>query len=405
MNKTIANTVFLLFVLWSILTLQQAVEMYSGEQNLGTLGYATIFLLLSIESLSILVILLNIWKLLTSRLNLIVFLWMIYIVFNALINSNNLFLDLRETLWWPLTYFLFYFISYNDNKNQYIHLIIRYFPIFFIAITLQYASIRLASLNFGSLIAQAMMSVNHVFFVALLLPFAFLIKKKSLKYLILFIGLLATLLSFKRSAMAFVGPILVMAVYYDFLKNRKNGIIKGLFITIIFLFSFFLIFNYIDNKTGGHITNRIELATVDGGSGRTDTYKAVWRNFKIKSWEYKLVGSGHNAVRNEAIMTLENTVSAHNDFLEVLYDYGIIGIGLYFLFIVKILQRTFSLRQVNAKYYHAHLAVLIIFIIMSMVSHLILYPTYFAYLVIIWAIVEGQMRRPANRNIDYEYIS
>lgn len=405
MNKAIANTVFLLYVLWSILTLQQAVEMYAGEQNLGTLGYATILLLLSIEALAVVIILFNIWKLLSSRLNLIVFLWMIYIVFNAIINSDNLFLDLRETLWWPLTYFLFYFIAYNDKNNHYINLLIKYFPFFFVALSLQYASIRLASLNLGSLIAQAMISVNHVFFVVLLLPFAFLIKKKALKYFILFIGLLATLFSFKRSAMAFVGPILVMAVYYDFFKNSKNGIMKGLLIASAFLFFFFLTFSYIDHKTGGHISNRIELATVDGGSGRTDTYKAVWRNFIIKSWEYKLVGSGHNAVRNEAIMTLENTVSAHNDFLEVLYDYGIIGIGLYFLFIVKILQRTFSLRQVNAKYYHAHLAVLIIFIIMSMVSHLILYPTYFAYLVIIWAIVEGQMRRPANRNIDYEYIS
>lgn len=402
MNKAIAKTVFVLYVFWSILTLQQAVEMYSGEQNSGTLGYATVLLLLTIEALSITVILLNIWKLLTSKLNAIVLLWMIYIIFNSLINSENLFLDLRETLWWPLTYFLFYFIAYNDKNDYYINLLVQYFPFFFIVLSLQYASIRLSSLNLSSLIAQAFLSVNHVFFVVLLLPFTFLIKKKSLKYFILFTGLLATLFSFKRSAMAFVAPILVMTVYYDFLKNSKNGIIKGFFITAVFLFSFFLIFNYIDKKTGGHITNRIELAKVDGGSGRTGTYKKVWEVFKQKSFEHKLVGSGHDAVRNEAIAIVENVVSAHNDFLEVLYDYGIIGIVLYLFFIARILQRTFSLRHVNSEYYYAHLAALIIFIVMSMVSHLILYPTYFAYLVIIWAIAEGQMRRKTNKNISYE---
>jgi len=56
MNKSLANTVFVLCVLWSILTLQQAVEGYSGEQNLRTLGYATVLLLLLIEALFIIFI-------------------------------------------------------------------------------------------------------------------------------------------------------------------------------------------------------------------------------------------------------------------------------------------------------------------------------------------------------------
>ncbi len=405
MKKTIVYTVFLLYLLWSILTLQQAVEMYSGEQNIGALGYATILLVLLIEALSIFVILLNIERLLTSRLNAILLLWMIYIIFNALINSENLFLDLRETLWWPLTYFLFYFIAYNDKNDRYINLLIKYIPFLIIALSLQYGSIRLASLDIRSLIIQAFISVNQVFFVVLLLPFAFLFKKKSLKYFILFVGFTATLFSFKRSAMAFVAPIIIMSVYYDYLKKRKNGMLKGFFIGVVVLFFSFSIFSSIDKLTYGYIVDRIKLVEFDEGSGRTDIYTNVWEAFKKKNWGNQLFGSGHNAVRNNAVITLGHAVSAHNDFLEILYDYGIIGLGLYFIFIVRILKRTFLLRHGNVKYYHAHLAVLIIFIVMSMVSHLILYPTYFAYLVIIWAIAEGQMRKPINRNIDYEYIA
>lgn len=406
MKKTIVYTVFLFYVLWSILTLQQAIEMYSGVQNIGILGYATILLLLLIEALSLAIIILNFGKLFTSRLNVIVLFWMIYIVFSALINSENLFLDLRETLWWPLTYFLFYFIAYNDKNDRFINLLIKYIPFFFIALSLQYASIRLSSLSLGSLFAQMLLSINQVFFVVLLLPFAFLIKKKSLKYFILFLGLLATLLSFKRSAMTFVTPILSIAIYYDFIKKSRNRMLKGFFIGVAILFFTFFIFMYLDSITHGYITDRLIMLEFDEGSGRIDIYQTVWEAFQKKNWENQLFGAGHNAVRNKLnIKSYEIALSAHNDFLEILYDYGIIGLGLYFLFIVRILQRTFLLRKVNIEYYLAHLAVLIIFIIMSMVSHLILYPTYFAYLVIIWAITEGQMRKPKNRNIDYEYIA
>jgi O-antigen ligase len=237
-------------------------------------------------------------------------------------------------------------------------------------------------------------SSNQIFYVALLLPFAFLFKNRRFKYYSLLIGLVAVLMSFKRSAIIYTPLVFFVARYFDFLKGKKNSIVKSFFFALVFLSISFFAYDYIDNLTGGHISARFENIEDDKGSGRLDVYKKVIDAYEKKPFEIQLFGAGHNSViKDKVAWEMGNTVplSAHNDFIEVLYDFGIIGFFIYLLLIGRIVKLMFRVKRFDTQYFHANLGVLIIFFVMSMVSHLIIYPTYYAYLVIIWAITDGQL--------------
>lgn len=319
---------------------------------------------------------------------------MIYVILNGLVNSNDMFLDIRESIWWPLIYFLFYIIAFNDNKGIYLKTLIKkIFPILFIIFFIQYLFIREGNFIFytqsGVKIYE---SSNQIFFNSLLLPFAFLLNDKRVKYIILIIGLIIVLYSFKRSAIIYTTLIVIMSIYYDFIHNKESNPIRGIVLSCIIISVGLYSFRYIDKQTSGNISQRFETMEMDKGSGRLDVYKNVWKLYQGKSLELKILGSGNNSVADDNVIFSYGQIkrlSAHNDFLEILYDFGIIGIVLYFIIIINILKRIFYLNKIDDKLFQANLAVFIIFIVVSLFSHLVIYPSYFAYLAIIWAITEG----------------
>ena len=82
-------------------------------------------------------------------------------------------------------------------------------------------------------------------------------------------------------------------------------------------------------------------------------------------------------------------LSAHNDFLEVLYDYGLIIFILYLALWYYVIKRLVYHIRINSIYSLPYFCSFAIFLLLSMVSHLILYASYFNYLVMFWGCMEG----------------
>lgn len=102
-------------------------------------------------------------------------------------------------------------------------------------------------------------------------------------------------------------------------------------------------------------------------------------------------GSGHRATAIDRGRELSKTT--HNDFFETLYSYGIVGL-LFYLYILIYFVKQLKFFDKNDKiFYDAHFSSLIIFFIISNLSHLNMYPTYFAFLVIVWTISEIKIKR------------
>ena len=85
-----------------------------------------------------------------------------------------------------------------------------------------------------------------------------------------------------------------------------------------------------------------------------------------------------------------NEERTFNDFLEMLVDYGVIGLLLYILIIISFIsEMMYSRRRGLLSMFQLSLISLSSFIIMSLISHLFLYPTFIAYLMIAFGIAAG----------------
>ncbi len=131
----------------------------------------------------------------------------------------------------------------------------------------------------------------------------------------------------------------------------------------------------------------------DRGSGRLDIYNEVIRlqsESDIYSW---VLGHGHDTVRKFNTMEGSEYLSAHNDWLEVLFDYGLPGLVLYFSIYFVLLYEIIHLLKRRSYLGPPMAASYALFIVISFSSHLVLYASYFAYLMAFWGSLWGFYER------------
>lgn len=234
-------------------------------------------------------------------------------------------------------------------------------------------------------IDQYLFEMNTIYFIILLLP---LILMNENKFVVLFGTLLIaflTVISFKRTA--FLMILVALVVYIILLLNKKSislnkKVTWGIIILSLSLIVYYL---YVPFATKSEITvfERLGSIAEDGGSGRNIIYSRVIneiKEFTIIEW---LLGRGYNAV---AITTKIGT-SAHNDFLEIMFDYGIIALFVYCSLIIRICNITAKMFKKNYDLACIGVVAIILFMFMSSFSHLIIYPTYILYFIVFWSVL------------------
>lgn len=231
-------------------------------------------------------------------------------------------------------------------------------------------------------------AVNSVYFIVLLLPLILLNNKKYIRNIGIAIIIISAIISNKRTA--FLMVIVSLAVYVVmFLCSQKTNFRKKIsMIFAVIIISAITVFLYDYNVGGIDITlfDRLETIVEDGGSGRDIIYRYVIdeiRNFNAREW---IIGNGYNGVFLKSGLG----TSAHNDFLEVLFDYGIVGLILYGKFIAKIILKTCRMFKKNYTVAAASFVGIMMFFFMSSFSHLIIYPTYIAYILVVWSVVANE---------------
>lgn len=227
-------------------------------------------------------------------------------------------------------------------------------------------------------------AINSVYYCLLLLPIVFIQKNKILIIFSLIITLLAVLMSGKRTA--FIALVLALFIPFLFIGRNRKLKLKNIAFFVFLLFSTVAAYNIIRNTFEITIFNRFQTLIEDEGSGRLEIYKEVISGFNDSTIWGKLFGHGFNGVSTDRLALIGTgnltATSAHNDFLEVLYDYGVFGFLLYIAMTVRLVTIALQLKKINIDYFRMYLSALIIFIIMSMFSHLIIYPTYIVFLLI-----------------------
>ena len=129
-------------------------------------------------------------------------------------------------------------------------------------------------------------------------------------------------------------------------------------------------------------------------TGREAIYLVTIEMIKHSSPAHILLGNGHNGVRRDSPLG----ISAHNEFLEIIYDYGIIILMVYLGLWVYVLRQWYFHYRNNTIFFLPYTMSVCIFAVMAMVSQLVLYCSYFLYLVIFWGIVAALKDNHASKN-------
>ena len=339
---------------------------------------ATLFLMIAVISL-----LIKVKKMMCAIA--LVFVYSLLVLLSDVINYHafyDFYISLIESLWWPSVFIIFYTLLYNEKARRTLHLTMVCLLVINIIFVGYYALNRY--MQMGEII-----SFNQIYYVLCLVPFVSFIKSPVMKMTLLLLISMLVVISAKRTAL--IVNVLQLLVFVPFMiKGTKNRFFVVLLLAIVSYFAYIGL-ERIKNVTGYWALSRFETIQDDGGSGRTLIWMQVLNKYSNFSFPDIVFGRGHNAVRKDGFVqgmfSGEEHISAHNDFLEILYDFGAVTLVVYLLIIISMVKLAIFLRKSGPpEAYLLILQTITTTIAISITSHLVLYPTYYAYLIIAWVV-------------------
>jgi hypothetical protein len=289
-------------------------------------------------------------------------------------------------LLWPLAY-LFFYSQARRNQRAWV-LFERYFVL--LAVT----SVALFFSVFRVLNADrvgAFQQVNAVYYPLLILPWALVVRKPSWRVVAVMLIALAVIFSLKRTAIVALAVTGAVYVIIEMIQGARASRLRSLVLLAALCGGAAIAYVKTGNPLGAAIAERFVGMREDGGSGRLTIYSDILEELNRATAQRLVFGHGHYA-------SLERFgVTAHNDFLEVTFDYGILGLFLYVWLHVCVIRKARALHRNHSPYAPAFGASYALFLVVSMTSHLIIYPTYFSYLAAFWGTVEGITRQRVGR--------
>lgn len=222
------------------------------------------------------------------------------------------------------------------------------------------------------IIGNKLIGNDAIFSIAVYFPFIFAIKKQRLLKIILLISFLTiSFLSYKRSIII---AVVLSFIVYIVLSIDKKVIFKYLWkwYSVLFIVCLGFLFRFLDNLIGQTILNRFNRIGTDRGSGRLDIYNKLFNELYYSNQTNILFGHGYQSTKQQIGML------AHNDFIQILFDFGLIGSLLYSLFIFAFLYMIFKKYKNKKAYrneYASYVAAIVFLITMSMMNCFIYSPS------------------------------
>lgn len=277
---------------------------------------------------------------------------------------------------WPVVFYITYNMDYKVKDIE----LIAYLGAITCNVT-AYLYITLTNMDIYSMLDEnnAVAGYNSIYNILLSFPFIFLIKNKLHVLVLTLLPLTSFVISTKSTCI--LSAIVVLCYYlYASFKNLKAS--KKMMLLVaggVLLFFFVRFFNLSDTILS------LQEDVDSGGNGRTDIASRVIDKFFYQSSLFEiLVGHGSNSI----VKTLR--IGAHNDFLETLYNYGLVGIG-FFIYFWYNLIRNIKLLKPNSENKRAYIISLIIFFCCCMASKLLGTQIQMLLLAMFWGVTLKQI--------------
>ena len=219
--------------------------------------------------------------------------------------------------------------------------------------------------------------MGTAYWILFLMPILLHTPHKWLRYAGLILVGAILFASFKRGGiLAFGCGLLAYLFVKEILIGRK---FTKLISFVIAIMALAIVFMVVDNALDNLFTERFMNIKDDGGSGRDQVWATTWRMIQQSEFEHLLFGHGHNSVLTNSPLRL----SAHNDFLECIYDFGLFGSLFYFMLHISLIRQIFR----NIRLRNPEAAIMAFtysfFLILSLMSHVLIYP-WLAFMGLSW---------------------
>lgn len=309
------------------------------------------------------------------------FVFSIYILFSISLQKNFTNLIYYVSTYtmaslWIYIYLFFYTISLRYDIDRFV-------PKFIITFALISAALFIKNYVMNNAIGHTDWHYIESYFLITLIPTIILLKNKY-KYSLILLVIICVIISGKRSGSITCATIIVL--YTLMIGRNLSKKIQTIFWGIITLFVlYFALYHFIGDQID-FLIERIVNIKEDDGSGRGEMYSVLY-NLIIDNQDIItfIFGKGYNEVINSKF---SNGFSAHNEFIETAYDFGILG----FLIFSTIFWAIFSLyNKTRIKTHKVALFIsLAIFLIFSFTSHTILYTTNIIFLCMSWGYFDAK---------------
>ena len=376
-----------------------AVSFLAGTDSLG--GYETVGsgrIMLILDCVIVIYCILNFRLYVeTSTIVYIVYLWIVWML---VISFRLDFTDIMHfvsavltLLIWPLIYLFFF--GYMRSRFGQLSLLSGFFEYFSVACLVMF--FWALQMNQDGLEHGRLTGLNVVYYPLMTLPWVMLYRNTKLRYVTIVLICIAVVCSVKRTAL--VGSVAGLSVYISLEIRHLIGkwFSKNMILAIALVSGLMIYYSSGIDGIFERIFNRMESSFDDQGSGRISIYIDALARLKHPSIEMLCFGNGHES----SIRDLGTT--CHNDFLEVAYCYGLVALFLYVCFHALLIRKAYYLYLTKSRYCLAFSVSYAFFLSISMTSHLIIYPSYFVYLVAFWGSIDGvthdQFRGPRVRSL------
>lgn len=274
---------------------------------------------------------------------------------------------LVNTLWFPI-FFLVGLLSSHQSRRS-----LTLFTYYAIFTSLTYTWVALET---GMRGPQA---INAIYYSVLALPFVLARGRGPLTYLAVIALAVATMSSEKRGA----ATALILALLFALLIvlwARRRGRIRPSAVLGVIVAGMIAALSYagIVGRYRIDIIERFAGLSDDGGSGRELILRSVAQRIDNLPVPDLLVGNGYNAVAKTI------GVSAHNDFLEVTFDFGLIGLLLFCSIAFSSIAAAVKSVRVDIRSGIGMAAATTLFIALAMLSHIVFIPTYVGLIAYFW---------------------
>jgi O-antigen ligase len=183
---------------------------------------------------------------------------------------------------------------------------------------------------------------NNVIMVNLsLLPFVLMRGKRFVSNIAIILVVVCAIISVKRTIL--IATFLVLVVYFFYRMTQKNRkyIVFRLLLLIVAIIGMFFLLKYIDARmNGGELFERLQGSSMkDDSSGRSGMYEQYFA--AIMSFSPKEMLFGINT------MDSSFTGNVHNDLMYVVFHYGLVGLVLFLIIMIRIIATSFQIVRSN----------------------------------------------------------